>query len=253
MAEGIQGPGVLWVTSRIASSAKDVLDERSFLHWYDDDHIAEIMGCSGTKDAFRYVHIDKESALGSEAVPKPFLAFYPMPDLRFTQTEEFRQIRVRSDILPGSGIIYDLADIDVGYLGLMQKSEGPKKKEPAQYILTSAVEPASGTSDDDVNKFYNEQTATISKAPGYLRSLCFKLVYARTNAHSRALKGLQTTNEPNPEPPTWLALHEFSSKPSIELKCSVEEDQNDVLKRAKQKEIDIYRLAKVHGNGKFFE
>lgn len=137
-------------------------------------------------------------------------------------------------------------------------------------MLTSAIEPASGTSDDHVNKFYNEvqfylsdleyliakcaqQTATISKAPGYLRSLRFRLLYARTNAQSRALKGLQTTNEPNPEPPTWLAVHEFSSEPSTEIKRSVEQDQNDVLKRAKQREIDIYRLAKVHGNGKFFE
>ena len=132
MAETIQGPGMLWVTSRIAASSKDILDEQTFLRWYDDDHIAEIVQCSGTKDAFRYVHVDKTSALGSEAARKPFLAFYPMPDLRFTQGEEFKQIRVRSDILPGSGIIYDLADIDVHYLGLVAKSEGHGKTSRIQ-------------------------------------------------------------------------------------------------------------------------
>lgn len=123
MAEEIKGPGMLWVTSRIAASSKDLLDEKTYLRWYDDDHIAEIVRCSGIEDGFRYVHVDKTSSIGSGAAGKPFLAFYPMPDLRFTQGDEFKHIRVRSDILPGSGIIYDLADIDVSYLGLVGKSE----------------------------------------------------------------------------------------------------------------------------------
>lgn len=93
----------------------------------------------------------------------------------------------------------------------------------------------------------------MSKAPSYLRSLRFRLLYARTNAQSRALKGLPTTNEPNPEPPTWLTVHEFSAEPSAETKAAVTGDQSGVLKRAKQKEVDIYKLAKVHGNGTFFE
>lgn len=51
-----------------------------------------------------------------------------MPDLAFTQGEGFRNIRVKSDILPEPGIIYDLADIDVGYLGLVGKTEAKGKK-----------------------------------------------------------------------------------------------------------------------------
>jgi len=117
----------MWVSSRIAQSAKDILDEETFLRWYDEDHITEIVACSGIQDAFRYVNIKKESALGSEAARKPFLAVYPMQAMEFTQGEEFRGIRVRSDILPGSGIIYDLADIDVGYHGLVSKSGGNGK------------------------------------------------------------------------------------------------------------------------------
>lgn len=173
MTDTMKGPGMLWVTSRISQSSKDLLDEQTFLHWYDDEHILEIIETSGIQDAFRYIDVKKESALGSEASRKPFLAFYPMPDINFTQGEEFKSIRVRSDILPGSGVIYDLADIDVGYLGLLSKSGDTGKKggiltqnsrirvltpriEAAQYILVSAIEPADGTKDSEVKQFYDE-------------------------------------------------------------------------------------------------
>jgi hypothetical protein len=43
-----------------------------------------------------------------------------------------------------------------------------------------------------------------------LRTTRFKLIYARGNAQSRALKGLSSTNEPAPSPPIWLSLHEFA-------------------------------------------
>lgn len=51
---------------------------------------------------------------------KPYLALYPMPDIGFTQTEEFKQISVTSDLLPDGGPIYDLADFDTRYYGLVQ-------------------------------------------------------------------------------------------------------------------------------------
>lgn len=42
-----------------------------------------------------------------------------MPDLAFTQSEEFRGISVKSEQLPGSGIVYDLADFEISYLGFL--------------------------------------------------------------------------------------------------------------------------------------
>ncbi|KAF2827925.1 hypothetical protein CC86DRAFT_320360 [Ophiobolus disseminans] len=253
MSNNFQGPGILWVTSRIAQSSKVVLDEETFIRWYDEDHIPEIVETSGINDAFRYIDVKKESALGSEASRKPFLAFYPMRDLEFTQGDEFKKIRVHSDILPSPGIIYDLADIDVAYLLHVGTSGIQGKKEPAQFLLVSAIEPATDASDEDVNKFYDEQTAALSKASHYIRSLRFKLVYARTNAQSRALKGLATTDEPNPEPPTWRAIHEFSAEPSTKTANLVNESQSEILRQAKQTEFGVYKLAKFHGNGKFFE
>jgi hypothetical protein len=109
MANKIQGPGLLYVNSAISRS--DILTEETYMKWYDQDHIAEIMETSGIKTAYRYINIDPQA-------DKPYLAFYPMADLAFTQSAEFKKIRVKSDILPGTGICYDLADIDVRYYGL---------------------------------------------------------------------------------------------------------------------------------------
>jgi hypothetical protein len=120
---GIKGPGILWVTSRIAASAKDILSEEVYLRWYDEDHIAEIIETSGVKDAFRYIDTEK----GSPHAEKPYLAFYPMQDLAFTQGLEFKNIKVKSDILPGTGICYDMADIDVGYFRLVGKTDAKVK------------------------------------------------------------------------------------------------------------------------------
>ncbi|KAF2743522.1 hypothetical protein M011DRAFT_451025 [Sporormia fimetaria CBS 119925] len=247
--DAIKGQGMLWVTSRISKESQDVLDEPTFLKWYDEDHIAEVSTTSGIRDAFRYVDVEKDSAPAS----KPFLAFYPMPDLAFTQGEEFRKIRVKSDMLPGSGIIYDMADMDVSYLGLVGKTNGENRQGPADYLLVSAIEPAEGASDDEVNGFYDKQLETVSKSPNYLRSLRFKLLYTRTNAQSRALKGLDTTDEPNPEPPTWQVVHEFTRKPDDETRKVLLGTQDSFLQRAKQNEVRVYQLAKVHGGGRFFE
>lgn len=91
------------------------MDYDTYMNWYDEDHIAEIMETSGIQDAYRYIDEDKSA-------DKPYLAFYPMPEMAFTQGQEFKKIRVKSDLLPGSGLCYDLADIDVRYYGLTEKS-----------------------------------------------------------------------------------------------------------------------------------
>ena len=80
-------------------------------------------------------------------------------------------------------------------------------------------------------------------------------MYARTNAQSRALKGLPTTDEAPPEPPTWAAVHEFDREvdaSSIEG-VKVTEQSKKILGDAKQVEFVTYRLAKAHGSKKFFD
>ena len=102
---------------------------------------------------------------------------------------------------------------------------------------------------------YSLCSVAVSKIPGYQRTTKYKLLYARTNAQSRALKGLPTTNEPAPEPPTWQALHEFTQAvdPSVIDSLQPSEGSKKVLANAKQSEFSIFELRKAHGAKKFFD
>ncbi|KAL7773389.1 hypothetical protein CFE70_003353 [Pyrenophora teres f. teres 0-1] len=115
----IQGPGILFVRSRISPASENILDEPTFLRWYDDEHIPEVVSTSGIRSASRYIDVNKTSPTGDVQNLKPFLTFYPMQNLDFTLSDEFKKISVQSSILPDSGIIYDFADMDVSYLGFL--------------------------------------------------------------------------------------------------------------------------------------
>ncbi|KAF2489793.1 hypothetical protein BU16DRAFT_622403 [Lophium mytilinum] len=243
----VKGPGMLWVMSSI--SRPDIMDEKTYMKWYDEDHIAEIMETSGIQTAYRYKDVD----IGK--VDKPYLAFYPMKDLAFTTGEDFKKIRVKSDLLPGSRLCYDLADIDVRYVGLVGKTEyAVPKKESAPYVLLAGIYPSDDTPESEVEKYYDEQIKELSKAKGYMRSTRFKLLYARSNAQSRALKGLPTTDTPPPEPPTRMVLHEFSEEPDSGIRDKLRTDKsNKIVADAKETEAILYKLVVAHGRKNFFE
>jgi hypothetical protein len=101
----------------------------------------------------------------------------------------------------------------------------------------------------------------LSQIPHYIRTLQFKLVYARTNAQSRALKGLATTDEPCPEPSTWLAIHEFAALPRDTILDSLHISAEKILNGTGDvgvwertvSEMHVWRLESVHGKGKFFD
>lgn len=124
----MSGPGMLYVMARI--SRKDIMDEPTYMNWYDNDHIAEIIETSGINSAFRFIREDKEEA------SFPYLAVYPMDDIAFTQGDEFRKIKVHSKLLPGSGLVYDLADNEVRYYGLQEVLDKAKKGK-GEYRVTS--------------------------------------------------------------------------------------------------------------------
>jgi hypothetical protein len=190
----VSGKGLLYVTSRIQRT--DVLDEETYFKWYDEDHIDEIVHTSGMKSAFRYRDVDFDEK--SRKQEKVFLAFYPMDDLAFTQGDEFRSIRVKSDILPDTGIIYDLADLDVRYLGLVEKTK-PKiqRKSSAPCIVVFGVEPGPDSSDAEVEKWFREE---VSRIPPLFRILLsFRSIFLR-QPYSKATSGRHfiTFNMPAP-------------------------------------------------------
>lgn len=148
-AKSMSGKGILFVNSKI--SRPDVLDLETYFKWYDEDHIAEIIQTSGILSARRFIDINPEA-------DKPYLAMYPMDDIGFTQGNEFRKIRVKSDILPPPGIIYDLADVDVRYNNLIHVYDPTKKgKGATRSLVTAAIELKEGTSADEFNKWYREE------------------------------------------------------------------------------------------------
>jgi len=117
MRDPISGPGILFVRSRISPSSHPLLSESTYLTWYDTEHIPDVLSTRDITSAFRYTDVSKSSPVGDSRNRTPFLACYPMPDLAFTQSEEFRGIGVKSETLPGSGVVYDVADFEISYLG----------------------------------------------------------------------------------------------------------------------------------------
>ena len=72
-------------------------------------------------------------------------------------------------------------------------------------------------------------------------------MYARTNSQSRALKGLPTTDAPAPEPPTWLAMHEFDEVVGLPAELETTPNAQKMLEGAKKVEKVVYRLVKALG------
>jgi hypothetical protein len=96
----------------------------------------------------------------------------------------------------------------------------------------------------------------VSKLPGYQRTTRYELLYARTNAQSRKLKGLPpTTDEPEPEPPTALAIHEFAGDVNQSAKDLVRNsaESKKIISEAKQTEFIVFGLKKGFGKSKFFD
>jgi hypothetical protein len=98
-------PGLLFASSKLTSPA--LLNESTYLHWYEDIHIPDVLSTRGFTAAFRY-------DAASPAAERPYLLLYPVRDLAFLRSKEFAAIRITSDVFPGEGApCWDYADFDV--------------------------------------------------------------------------------------------------------------------------------------------
>lgn len=94
--------------------------------------------------------------------------------------------------------------------------------------------------------------------PGYLRCTRYKLLYYRTNAQSRVLKGLppRAADIDIKEPPTFLAIHEFETE-SVDMQVLLKSTQTEwakkVLPGSKTTEGGVWSLQGSFGNKKFFQ
>lgn len=99
------GPGLFFVNSKI--SKPDELSPEVFTKWYEEVHIPDIFKASteGIDSGFRYYTTD------ASPVDRPYLALYPLRDVKFLSTPEFFGLPAHSDLLPGpSHFIFDVAN-----------------------------------------------------------------------------------------------------------------------------------------------
>jgi len=121
----LDGPGIIYVTSKIVRN--DVLNEETYLKWYEEDHIPDILDKTPIKSALRFSNINPKA-------DRPYLLMYPMEDLAAIHGEGFKQLKVKSDFMPDKGAPYDFADLDFRDYKLIQKydpngtAEGRKPK-----------------------------------------------------------------------------------------------------------------------------
>ena len=52
LSDRVKGPGLFYVRSRVAPSAKDILSEATFMKWYEE-HAEEVVAKSGIHSLFR--------------------------------------------------------------------------------------------------------------------------------------------------------------------------------------------------------
>jgi hypothetical protein len=119
-------PGLFYVESRIINPS--VLDASTFNTWYDTVHIPDILHTSGMKTAIRYRGVDKEQKY-------PFLACYPVQDISFLSSEEFKSIPHQSDMLPGPGhSCFDNAQFDSRVYSHVQTYEAAEASTGMSYF-----------------------------------------------------------------------------------------------------------------------
>ncbi|KAG4440090.1 hypothetical protein IFR05_004433 [Cadophora sp. M221] len=202
----LDGPGIIYVTSKIVRT--DVLDEETYIKWYEEDHIPDILDKTPIASAHRF----------SNVVPKanrPYLLMYPMEDLAAIHGEGFKKLKVNSDFMPENGAPYDYADLDFRDYKLIQKYDPNEVSEgKSKFIATGGFELDLTLTAQDLHDWYNqEHLERLAKVPGYLRTTRYRLMHHSTNADTRVMLGLAAKDElpaqEEDEPPTWHAIHEF--------------------------------------------
>ncbi|KAI9813064.1 MAG: hypothetical protein M1827_004284 [Pycnora praestabilis] len=226
--------GLFWVNSRVTSPK---LSAETYNKWYEEEHIPELVATSGIKSGFRYKAVDPKEK-------NPFLAIYPLKDIAFPDSDEFKAVPTESKTLPGSGKVFDLADFDVRVYEHLQSFERPNAKPGrALCLMSAAIEPAEG-GDEEFDEFYRKQHLDmLAMCDGYRKTTRYKLV-------SQQFVGPSADTTKNVETPRFLALHEFES-PNLPMdqinQTASTEWAKKILGSVKIMQAPLFTLTKAGG------
>jgi hypothetical protein len=207
-------PGVLFVNSKITS---DALTPETFREWYESVHIPDIFVTSGIKSAFRY------QSTTPDKVERPYLALYPIKDIQWLSSEEFKSIPVHSDMLPNeSKAIFDLADFDTRYYETVETKVESGRQGPAKVVVVVQFD----SSTDDASKLF-EASTPLGTEP--VRSRVARLNFSRQN---RLPEGKRQISKP----PAYLGIYEYGELPG------------KLQPRAQGALVNSFNLLKAFGN-----
>ncbi|KAB2109164.1 hypothetical protein AG0111_0g2570 [Alternaria gaisen] len=266
---GGKGPGLFYVRSGISPSAKDVLSEATFMRWYEE-HVEEVVAKSGIHSLFRsaslhqfdrqillmndvsrYNATSKTSAFNGS---KPFLTFPVLDDIGFLLSEEFKSISPTSEILPGTGNVFDLVEFDGNHLALRQNLMIKKgNNEPAKSIVTVEIQPPTGLEADEVSALLGKQVSRLNGGSGYTGSLIFESCFSFASAGARKPEGGKM--EMWHEPPSWVAIHTFSGAVGDDMVKLIELDLHEMYGSTgnMRSEVRAWSLQGSFGGKKLFE
>ncbi|KAK0109530.1 hypothetical protein ONS95_002218 [Cadophora gregata] len=247
----LEGPGIIYVTSKIVCT--DVLDDKTYLKWYEEDHIPDILEKTPINSAFRFSNVKPDAE-------RPYLLVYPMENLADIHGEGFKQLRLYSDFMPNKGAPYDFADLDFREYKLIQKYD-PRGTagEKVKFIATGGFELGLSLKEEHLHDWYNqEHLERLSTVPGYLRTTRYRLMHHSTNEDTRVMFGLTSKDDlviqERDEPPTWHAIHEFDENFDMNaLRETIDTEwTKKIFSDTTKQEYNVYRHEKSYGDGEFF-
>ncbi|KAK6429258.1 hypothetical protein LTR95_014592 [Oleoguttula sp. CCFEE 5521] len=220
-------PGLLFVNSKITKP--DQLSPEAYADWYNKRHIPDIFKTSGIKQAARWQALDPNQ-------DRPYLALYPLEDLDYLNSDEFKAIPVHDDNLPGSGAIFDVASFDTRYYAFEQLYEPEEtKNDQPDFVIACGFTPSD---DAEYDRWYREShLREVSEITGWRRTGRYVLQFARENRKAAGDNELA-------KPPKFLTLHYFdgAALPEAELAKSGESERSQKNMAAmKETQIAIFK------------
>lgn len=176
--------------------------------WYDNEHIPNRIALPkpGIPFAFRLQEID-----GSKPT---WGAAYDLDQVSVIQSDAFKKLlsdqsdrekEIFKDLYAERRVYAQSPDGDYS-------AEGYKQLAKGNIVVLSSVDIKPGSEEEVFKWHVNEQIPLFKKVPGWLRTREYKLFDSRVLG-GRVLGG--STTEEYKVPPTYLALHEFSSPDNL--------------------------------------